>query len=425
MKENADFIVAGAGIVGIATAIEIKTRYPDQSVLVLEKESEPGYHASGRNSGVLHAGFYYTSDSLKAKFTREGNRRLSEYCLQNKLKFRACGKLVVATRADQVETLDLLLDRGKKNQVDVRLVDRKEAAEIEPRAKLFGDRALYSPTTASADPVEVLSFLVKNARQLGIQLKFSEEVIGQSGVTQGGRDFQIKTCRNRYGAGYFVNCAGLQADRIARMFDVGSKYRILPYRGLYLYSNEPAESFRAHVYPVPDLRQPFLGVHVTLGVNGKHKIGPTAIPGFWREQYSGLSRFRIDEFLEVCWRNLGLLVTGGRVFRDLAREEIQNLARKKIVSRASLLAEGLTPDQFRTWGRAGIRAQLFDVNERKLVTDFVVERSERSLHVLNAVSPGWTCSLPFSEYLVDQMAIRPVERSDSPNLSGHSGPQLS
>jgi L-2-hydroxyglutarate oxidase LhgO len=215
-------------------------------------------------------------------------------------------------------------------------------------------------------------------------------------------DRRVRTNQDRIEAGYVVNAAGLYADKIAMDYGFSEKYRILPFKGLYLYSNEPPGSIRTNIYPVPDLRNPFLGVHFTITADGKAKIGPTAIPAFWRENYEGFSNFRMDELIEVAGRGLGLL-TGARFdYRRLAVEEISKYSRSKMVSLASVLAEGVAEKNYQKWGRPGI-SQLLDITKKKLEMDFVLEGDHHSMHVLNAVSPAFTCSLPFASYVCDRI----------------------
>jgi L-2-hydroxyglutarate oxidase LhgO len=178
---------------------------------------------------------------------------------------------------------------------------------------------------------------------------------------------------------------------------------VLPFKGLYLYSDPQAPGFRTHIYPVPNLLNPFLGVHFTLTVDGQAKIGPTAIPAFWREHYGGLGRFRLGEFLEVGARELGLLARNDFGFRDLALAELRKYSRSTIVRQASALASDVRMTDYRTWGAPGIRAQLFDIKTRRLEMDFRFEGDDRSFHVLNAVSPAFTCAIPFARHVVDHI----------------------
>ena len=388
-----DFLVVGGGIIGIAIARELRRRYPDQSVTVLEKEPACGLHASGRNSGVLHAGFYYTADSLKAKFTRDGNQALAAYCDAKGLPINRCGKLVVARTVADHPQMDELLRRGAANGVELESITESEARRIEPRVKTC-ERAIWSPRTATADPGAVLAAMRGDAEHEGIVFALADGFRRRRGD-------EVESARTTWRAGYVVNAAGLHADRIARQYGFSERYRILPFKGLYLYGDDAGGPFRTNIYPVPDLRNPFLGVHFTVTVDGHAKIGPTAIPAFWREQYAGLTGFDLRDLAEIAALQCGLLVSAGFEFRRLAIEEMRKYRRRHLVALAGELAMDVKPEHWRRWGRAGIRAQLLDVRTRKLEMDFVIEGDARSMHVLNAVSPGWTCSLPFAAYVVD------------------------
>lgn len=391
MTLQSDFLVIGGGILGLSIARELHRSFHGSKVILIEKEDHCGAHASGRNSGVLHAGFYYTADSLKARFTRDGNRALTEYCESHGLKINKCGKLVVAQNESELPVLDELMKRAMKNGVDLRAIDQKEAESIEPRVKTC-KRALFSPTTSSVDPEEVMTCLQEDVQTQGVTVRLGVRYLKR---TSGG----ILTTAGEYKARYIINCAGLYADAIGRDFGFSKHYRVLPFKGLYLYSNEPPKSLRTHIYPVPDLRNPFLGVHFTITAKGAIKIGPTAAPAFWREQYKGTDNFNASELMEILFRQAGLLFSSDFDFKRLAWEEIQKYSRSHLVSLASKLLRGVRKNQFTKWGPAGIRAQLLDLRGKKLEMDFVMENDDYSMHILNAVSPAFTCAFPFAEYV--------------------------
>ncbi len=388
-----DYLVIGGGVIGISVARELRARDPQATITLIDKEPEPGRHASGRNSGVLHAGFYYTADSLKARFCREGNEALRHYILERRLRFNPCGKLVVAQTESDLPQLAELQRRGLRNGVELQLMTAQQARAIEPRVRTV-QQALWSPNTATADPLEVIGAFRKDAQAEGIRILFGHPYLGRTAD-------RVRAGNETFSAGYVVNCAGLYADQVALDFGFSKRFRILPFKGLYLYSQELPGSLKTNIYPVPDLRNPFLGVHFTVTVDGKSKIGPTAIPAFWREQYKGLSGFRAKEFLEIAWRDLGLFWSAGFDFRRLAWEEFQKYSRRHLVNLASRLLEGTVPENFLKWGRPGIRAQLMNIETRRLEMDFVLEGDSRSFHVLNAVSPAWTCSIPFARHVCD------------------------
>jgi len=392
---QADFLVIGGGVIGLNISRQLRRLYPGSSVHLLEKEADCGLHASGRNSGVLHAGFYYSPDSLKAKFTWQGNRLLTEYCEAKGIPLNKCGKLVVARDQADHAGLDELVRRGQANGIPLDSISAEEAKAIEPRVKTC-ERALFSPATSTVDPTLVMGAMKKDALQEGVQLHCGVRYLTSTKK-------RVVTTAGVFDVGYVVNAAGLYADRIAREYGFSEHYRILPFKGLYLYSSEPSKAIRTNIYPVPDLKNPFLGVHFTVAASGKIKIGPTAIPGLWREHYGGIANFHWDEFLEVALRGMGLLATSNFDFKTLAMRELTKYSKSTMVALASELAEGIKPEHYQTWGKPGIRAQLVDIKKRKLEMDFVLEGNEHSMHVLNAVSPAFTCSLPFSEHVCQQI----------------------
>ena len=395
MTHESDFLIIGGGVMGLSIARELRNNFHGSKVVLIEKEDHCGEHASGRNSGVLHAGFYYTADSLKARFTRDGNRALTEYCESHGLKINKCGKLVVTQNESELQWLDELMSRAEKNGVDLQVVDQKEAESIEPRVKTF-QRALFSPTTSSVDPGEVMAHLHKDALAEGVEVHLGVRYLQRTATG-------IRTTAGDYNARYIINCAGLYADTIGRDFGFSKHYRILPFKGLYLYSNEPAGSLRTNIYPVPDLRNPFLGVHFTVTAKGAVKIGPTAIPAFWREQYKGVENFNSTELIEILFRQAGLFVSSNFDFKRLAWEEIQKYSRSHLVYLASNLLQGVRKSQYKKWGPPGIRAQLLNLRGKKLEMDFVVESDDKSMHILNAVSPAFTCAFPFAKYVCQKI----------------------
>lgn len=383
-QQVTDFLIIGAGVVGITTALSLKITYSDAKIIVLEKEPKLGCHASGRNSGVIHAGFYYSPDSLKAKMTRAGNIAMKAFCEENNIPMNCCGKLVVARNEDEKNTLTILKERGDANGVPLELISAADAQKIEPRVKTF-ESALWSQTTASVDPNQVLASIAQKAIDLGVEIHYNS------------KDYK------QYNAGYIINAAGLYADKIAQEFGFSKSYRILPFKGLYLYSDEPVGAIKTHIYPVPNIKNPFLGVHFTLTTDGHLKIGPTAIPCLWREQYQGLDNFKFNEFMEIAQRQLGLLFRGGFDFRALAIEELKKYYRPHLVAQAAELLEGIHPSQYTRWGKPGIRAQLMNIETNTLEMDFVMEGDAKSLHILNAVSPAFTCAFPFADRIVERV----------------------
>jgi L-2-hydroxyglutarate oxidase LhgO len=390
-----DVAVIGGGIVGLALADAWLAKHPGSSVLVLDKEPGLAAHASGRNSGVLHAGFYYAPDSLKAQLTRRGNQMLRAFCAERGVPVHETGKVVVTTSAEQLESLDALSARGQANGVPLEMVDVAGLRELEPLARTY-ERALWSPSTAVADPVAVVEALAARVRERGGEIRLGTP------VTAAGPGW-IRSSTESIGVGHTINAAGLYADRVAHWFGVGEDYRMLPFKGLYWYSDWPAGRLQRHVYPVPDPRNPFLGVHLTVTVAGRTKVGPTAIPSLWREDYGGLGGLAPRELAGIARLYPRFLRSPHHDVPGLVRSELPKYSRRYLVAQASALVPSVRAEDFRERGRVGVRAQLLHVPTGKLEMDFVVEPGERSTHVLNAVSPAWTSSLAMAEWIVERI----------------------
>ncbi len=397
---NFDYLIIGGGVIGLSIARDLINRFPEKKIALLEKEPDVAYHSSGRNSGVLHAGFYYTSDSLKAKFTRDGNKQLREYCYANNLKINECKKVVVAKDESELPSLFELDKRGKANGVDVKIIDEKELFDIDPNVKTF-KHALYSPSTATVDPVEVNQAIKNELKQKGVQFFFGE---AYSSRVDGNK---IKTSKgNVIAAGKLINAAGLYADKVAKDFGYSKKYTIIPFKGVYLKYHGAEKPVSINVYPVPNLKNPFLGVHFTVTVDGSVKIGPTSMPAFWRENYKGFDQFSAGETVNILSWEAWLFITNAFGFRALAIDEIKKYNMKYFAGLAENLVKKLDVKGFDEWGKPGIRAQLLNVKTKELVMDFVVEGDKDSIHVLNAVSPAFTCSFPFARWVVDNYVLK-------------------
>ncbi|OGX24363.1 MAG: FAD-dependent oxidoreductase [Omnitrophica WOR_2 bacterium RIFCSPHIGHO2_01_FULL_48_9] len=392
MSQRYDYLIIGSGIIGLSIAASLKKIKPSAKLLIVDKEEKVAYHASGRNSGVLHAGFYYTADSLKARFTVAGNKAMKEYCRLKNLPINECGKLVVAQNPDELEKLHELERRGQRNGSNVRLIDEKEASTIEPNVKTY-KKALYSPDTASVDPTQICRCLQEDLQQSGVNFFFKTHYLGH-------KDKVIRTTHGEVEADYVINCAGLYADQVAQDFGFGKKYTMIPFKGLYLKYTKNKTDVKTNIYPVPNLKNPFLGVHFTKTVGGDIKIGPTAIPALWRENYQGLDNFKINELFKIAYFESKLFFLNSFSFRNLAFEEMQKYKKDYFVKLAANMVQSIDPKGFTEFTKPGIRAQLLNKETLELVQDFVVEGDKQSLHVLNAVSPAFTCAFPFSEHIV-------------------------
>ena len=390
-----DFAVVGGGVVGLAIGRELLRRHPDTSVAVLEKESSLAQHASGRNSGVIHAGFYYAPDSLKATLTRRGNVMLHEFCAEHDIAVNHCGKVVVTRSEDELPRMAELLRRGRANNVPLEQIDEQQLAELEPLARTVG-AALWSPTTSSADPAAVVIAMAEDFTRSGGALLLGAEVIdARPGEVLMARDGHLE----RLECDHIINCAGLHADTVANWFGMCDDYTIVPFKGVYRYADWPTGRLQRHVYPVPDPANPFLGVHLTVTAAGRAKLGPTAIPVLGRERYGFTDPITSESASSV--RGLARFLTSRhhQSWR-LVAEEVPKYSRQQLAAKGRQLVPALRAADFKETVKPGIRAQLID-REGRLEMDFVVRGDEGSTHVLNAVSPAWTSSLAFAEHVVD------------------------
>lgn len=396
-NKDVDYIIIGAGIIGLSLANTLRQKHPNCKIIIVEKESSVAQHASGRNSGVLHAGFYYTADTLKAKLCVAGNKAMREYCKSRNLPLKETGKLVVATNEQELTQLYELERRGKANGSEIEIISEEQARKIEPAVKTKG-KALWSPLTATVDPKAVCNSLFQELQDQGVKFIFNQKF-------EKCENNLVKTNESYYWGNRIINCAGLYADKIAQSFGFGLNYNIIPFKGLYLKYTKNTTDIKTNIYPVPDLKQTFLGVHFTKTVADQIKIGPTAIPAFWRENYNFFERFNLSEFLNILYYESKLFINNSFGFRTLAFEEMKKYSKSYLVRLSTKLAQNFDPDGFTEFAPPGIRAQLINKETLQLVMDFIIEGDERSTHILNAISPGFTCSMPFAEYVIDRYIL--------------------
>ena len=393
-----DYLIIGAGIIGLNIAKNLKNRFPYSKILVIEKENEVGFHSSGRNSGVLHAGFYYTANSLKAKFTKEGNSAMKEFVKERGLQINECKKVVVAQDEKELEGLKELKRRGDTNGVELIWLNEEELNDLYPNIKTYKN-ALLCPSTATVNPKEVTKEFAKVIKEMGVEIIVSCKYLGSDSNI-------VSTDHGDFLAKKVINCAGLYADNIARDFGFSKDYVIIPFKGIYLKDKNNKSNLKTNIYPVPNLDNPFLGVHYTLTVDNESKIGPTAIPALWRENYKGFDNFSLKEFVQILYYEAKLFITNAFGFRSLAFSEVKKYSLSYLKGLATNLTKKMDHDGFDSWSTPGIRAQLLDKNTLELVQDFVVESDEDSVHVLNAVSPAFTSSIPFANWVVEEHVLK-------------------
>jgi L-2-hydroxyglutarate oxidase len=392
--ERTDVVVIGAGILGLATARALTARDPSRHVTVIDKESSPARHQSGHNSGVLHSGIYYRPGSQKARLCGSGREQLEAYCAAKGVPFERCGKVVVATHPNELAALATLRERGVANGLDVTPLDRAGLAEHEPHAD--GLAALFVPATGVVDFGEVCRHLADDLVAAGVRMSLGREVVG---LREDSTEVVVDTTDGVVHAARVVNCGGLQGDLVAQRAGLAPSIRIVPFRGEYAtLVDERSYLVRHLIYPVPDPRFPFLGVHLTRGIDGRVHVGPNAVLALAREGYR-----RTD----VSARQLARLATDRSVWR-LARRYwrtgAHEVSRSVSPSRALVDVRRLVPeiesDDLIPHTHAGVRAQAV-ASDGTLVDDFAIDTTARTVHVLNAPSPAATASLALGAWIAD------------------------
>lgn len=398
MKSKYDVTIAGAGIVGLAIARSLLLQEPKIKVLIVEKEPELGAHASGRNSGVLHAGFYYSPDSLKAKFCREGNAEIRKLAEKYSIPVKNVGKVVVARNEEDLSRLRSLFKRGRDNGVQLEFLGAEDLAKFEPLARTHG-AFLWSPTTGVSDPLKVINVIANEVLSMGGKIRFG----GALEVSENQRlsvDSEVVTTK------HFVNASGSQSDRIAHKFNLGLEYSMIPFMGVYRAAPAGKLPIKCLVYPVPHPSNPFLGVHFTITLDNRVKIGPTAIPTLGREQYGITKGWKMTDIQSTLTGLISMLRHGAHDLPTLILSEWPKILERTLVSESSKLVP--SAKEIREWHRKppGIRSQLIHLPSGKLEQDFIIKEEHNSTHILNAVSPGWTSALPLGEYVSERILGR-------------------
>lgn len=392
------YLIVGGGIVGLATALRLLERYPGAAVKVLEKEDRVACHQSGNNSGVLHAGLYYKPGSLKARLAVTGIRQMVRFCQDNGIPHEICGKLVVATAEEELPRLAELYERGRQNGLSgLRLLNRDEIREVEPHAA--GIRAIRVPEEGIVDYPAVCARIVDLIRAAGGAVHTRTRVVA---LREDGTQWVAETSAGNFRSDFIINCAGLHSDRVAELGTGQRDVRIVPFRGEYYKLRPEREHLVRHlIYPVPDPKFPFLGVHFTRLIHGGIECGPNAVLAFRREgyrktdisltelwdtlSYSGFWRF-FASYPAVCWQELRRSFS-----KRLFCASLQRLV-------PDLRIDDLSP------GGAGVRAQAM-APDGTLLQDFHFVRGKRQLHVVNAPSPGATASLAIGDEIVSQLNL--------------------
>jgi L-2-hydroxyglutarate oxidase len=399
VDREAELLIIGAGIVGLATALEATRRFPTLRTIVVEKEQKVAAHQTGHNSGVIHSALYYKTGSLKARNCVAGAASMKRFCQENCVPFDECGKLVVATTAEEVPRLEALYERGMANGVPgSRMMQPEAFHEIEPHCA--GLRALQVPSTGIVDYAVVAEKYAELIRNAGSEIVLGAKV---TGLRADGNGNIVETTGGTFRSRYVINCAGLYSDTVTRMAGVETNLEIVPFRGEY-YDIRPERRhlIKNLIYPVPDPRFPFLGVHFTRRINGSVDAGPNAVLAFRREGYRGTSA-NLNEAIEML-RFPGFRKMAARYWRKGLAEQYRAWVKSAFTKELQKMVPELTESDL-VPGGSGVRAQAIDANGN-LVDDFYFVHSGSVIHVCNVPSPAATASLEIGKEIVAMMAER-------------------
>lgn len=396
---TADVIIVGGGIVGLATAHRLLTARPNLKVLLIEKESRLAAHQTGNNSGVLHAGLYYKPGSVKAQCAVQGLQQMLTFCRSQGIKHEQCGKIVVATSQEELPRLETLWQRGNANGLlGLRKLGPEQIREIEPHAT--GLAAIHVPQEGIVDYIAVCEKLGELIRAAGGEIRLNTKLLK---AIQGASDWTLETSAGNFQARFVITCGGLQADRLVRASGVRPAAKIVPFRGEYYQIKKERQHLVRHlIYPVPDPKFPFLGVHFTRLVNGGIEAGPNAVLAFAREGYKwttvNLRDLADSLFFPGLWKFLAKYpsMCGYEIRRSFSRAEFTRSLQKLV---PDIRAEDLED------GGAGVRAQAM-LPEGNLIDDFHFEEARGILHVINAPSPAATASLAIGQKISEKVLTR-------------------
>ena len=396
--QSYDVIIIGGGVLGCAIARSLASQR--RKVLLLEKEPDVGLHTSGRNSGMVHPGYHARPGSLSARLCVDGNYAIQKYAESRRIPFEQVGAYVVATDESQVSNLEKLKGRGDRNGVrDLQLLPISQIQKREPN--IHGHSALYAPTGAIIDSRAFTKALADDAGKSGAKILYWQEVVN---IQEDPDVVHVETRDGRYTSEIVVNCAGLHADRLAHAMGVGGEYLMVPFRGVYFtVTRSGPPLIRSIVSSIPTLSLPFLGIHVSRNVQGSVLVGPSAVPAFGREAYqttqSQFSAFAKLARQQAVWK---ALIRNRKLFRLGWKNDRHFMTRQYFWKEACKVVQGINLEDLSLGSRVGISPLLIR-SDGQVVDDLIVESTERTIHVLNMVSPGMTCSLSFAKWLTDRM----------------------
>ncbi len=401
---NFDFVIIGGGMVGLTIAHQLIEKDISINICIVDKETSLGAHSSGRNSGVLHAGIYYKPGSTRAKVCIDGAKRLKQWIDYKKLPIKNCGKIIVPQKYELDNQIDNLYNRGIKNGAVVEIIDQKQISELAPYVVSSSGRALWSPKTSVVNPISIIKSLENDLKSKGITFLY-----GESDLVIHNREKKIHLKNNQFlNYGHLINCAGLQSDKIAHQFGVAKEYYLVPFKGIYWgIKKEFPFRIKTNIYPVPDLKMPFLGIHFTPTFNDEFpvSIGPTANLALGRENYNSFDRIEPISTL----RNISLLLNQYFLnkgnFRNYFHEQAFLSLAPLFLKEAKKLVPSLKPEYVKLSKKVGIRSQVFNKKTEKLEDDFLCINGQNSTHLLNVISPAFTASFSFADLVISKLEI--------------------
>lgn len=392
------FAIIGAGILGLATCLKLKEKFPDASVVVLEKESDFAAHQSSHNSGVIHSGIYYKPGSQKAKFARAASNSMIEFCQAHEVNHKLCGKLIVARDNEELKRLDVSYDNGTKNGLEVEKLSSEEVKGYEPYAQVYG--GLRVPEAGIVDYKDVCRKLVEKLTKLGVEFKYNEEVCALS--KEGGGVDVATISGNCYRVEMLVNCSGLHSDRVAIMqglLDAKNKFQVVPFRGdFYTLKESRAFLVQGLIYPVPNPKYPFLGVHLGKLISGKVEVGPNAALNFSREGYT---QKIVPRELSRILAFPGFWKMASAHWKEGAAEVWRSYNKQAFVKAAQRYIPEIQVNDLDT-AHAGVRAQTL-ARDGRMLDNFEVLAGHRSVHLINAPSPAATCAFEIANFVVGKV----------------------
>lgn len=393
---HTDVIVLGGGIVGLSAAWRLLQRFPNLSIRLIEKEDRLAFHQTGRNSGVLHSGIYYRPGSLRAVNCREGKKAMEAFCEEHGIAWEMCGKVIVAVDESELPNLNRIYERGQQNQVSCEIIDQARLKELEPN--VAGIQAIHVPEAGIVDYVGVCEKLGELLRASGVDIQLSCRMVGMRNNSEG---VTVSTSNGDYSARFLVNCTGLHADRVTKLSGQNPEAKVVPFRGEYFELKPEAEHLcRTLIYPVPDPRFPFLGVHFTKMALGGVECGPNAVLAFAREGYT-----KRDINLRDLAESLtypGFLRMAAKHWRTGCLEMWRSFSKAAFVKALQRLIPEIQSEHLE-YGPSGVRAQALG-RDGALLDDFLIQETERVINVCNAPSPAATAALNIGNLIVDRMA---------------------